>query len=88
MINLEINKSETIEDCFKTSFNERWINDYKYENKLTKAKHTQIIDKLPKVLIVHLKRFYYKERLLKNTQFIEFPGVLTLEDNILSGHLK
>ena len=62
ILNLEITKCKDLENALESSFNERRINDYKTEQgKLVYAKHKQVIDKLPKILILHLKRFIYKD---------------------------
>jgi len=69
-------------------FQKRMLNDYKVEGLPRKAWHNYMIDKLPKILVLHLKRFIYRERPIKMKEDIYFPNVLKISDYILSPHLR
>lgn len=89
MLNLEISRCEEIENCLESFFTERVLNDYKNnEGKKVIAKHKYLIDELPKILILHLKRFIYKDKPIKMQEDIYFPDVLKISDFILSPHLQ
>ena len=45
-----------------------------------KANHQMQIDKLPSILILHLKRFVYRDRPIKLRDEVDFPTVLKIED--------
>eukprot|EP00347_Sterkiella_histriomuscorum_P023370 403334902 len=87
-LNLEVNRSESLEECLNNFFRSKIINDYKLEGKIVRATHQQQIEKLPNILILQLKRFVYRDGPVKIGEFIEFPEVLRIEDNCLSTHLK
>lgn len=79
-INLEITRCEALEDCLHAFFEEKRLNDYKLDGRPVKAYYTQKIEKLPNILILHLKRFIYKDRAIKMKEDIMFPNVLNIED--------
>mmetsp|Transcript_3245 Transcript_3245/g.3200 ORF Transcript_3245/g.3200 Transcript_3245/m.3200 type:complete len:97 (+) Transcript_3245:901-1191(+) len=64
------------------------LHDYKVEGVPRKAWHNYMIDKLPKILVLHLKRFIYRDRPIKMKEEIVFPEVLKISDFILSPHLR
>ena len=76
ILNLEISKCEEIESCLESFFNERVLNDYVSNGVPVRATHKYQIEKLPKVLILHLKRFIYKGKPIKMKEEIYFPEVL------------
>jgi ubiquitin C-terminal hydrolase len=74
ILNLEISRCEEIENCLESFFTERVLNDYKNSDGINvRAIHRYQIDKLPKILILHLKRFIYKDRPIKMKEDIYFP---------------
>jgi len=80
VISLEITKCEDLESCLFNFFSEKRLNDYKHEGRPVKAYYKQTLDKMPNILILHLKRFIYKERAIKMKEDIYFPVILTIED--------
>ena len=84
-LNLEISRCEDLESCLSSYFRSKNLDDYKDEaGKFVKAYHQQLIEKLPNILILQLKRFVYRERPIKLKDDIEFPEVLTIEDKYVS----
>jgi hypothetical protein len=45
--------------------------DYKVKDKTVRAKLKQSIDRLPEILIIHLKRFIYKGKAIKMKEEVE-----------------
>lgn len=88
ILHLEITKCEDLENCLYQFFLEKKLNDYKVDGVLTYAYYKQHLDKLPKILIIHLKRFIYRERPIKMKEDIYFPNVLNIEDQFVSQGLK
>jgi len=88
VLNLEITKCEDLQSCLYSFFTEKRIEDYKHEGRKVKAYYQQQVDKLPNILVLHLKRFIYKDRPIKMKEDIYFPQVLTIEDHVVSTSLK
>ena len=77
MLNLEISRCEELESCLESFFTERRITDYKNaEGRTVVARHKYQIDELPNILILHMKRFIYRDKPIKMSEEIEFPEVL------------
>lgn len=89
LLNLEIPKNcFTLQECLDSYFQERVLNDYAVGAYKVKAWHRQFIDKLPYCLCLHLKRFIYTDRLIKNKDFIQFDEVLEIKESLLSPCLR
>lgn len=69
-------------------FSEKRLNDYKVDGVPTYAYYKQHLEKLPKIMIIHLKRFIYKDRAIKMKEDIYFPNVLNIDDQYVSQKLK
>lgn len=76
----------SIDSCFKQYFTKR-----KIENDTVTIYQKTYIEKLPKVLIVHLKAFYYDKTLMKIMKInkeIEYGTTLTLDKGYLSPSMQ
>lgn len=84
-LNLEISRCDTLENCLSSYFQSKYLDDYKDEaGMFVRAYHQQLIEKLPNILILQLKRFVYRDRPIKMKEDIEFPEVLKIEDKYVS----
>ena len=88
MLSLEISRCEEIENCLDSFFKERRLDDYVSNGVKVHATHYQQIDKLPKILILHLKRFIYRGGPIKMQEDIYFRTVLQISDFILAPPLR
>lgn len=89
VLNLEIPKhAKTLQDCLESYFNDKVIHDYQQNGRKVRAWHKQLIDKLPNVLCIHLKRFIYTDRLIKMKDYIKFDEVLKITDKFVSEQLR
>jgi ubiquitin carboxyl-terminal hydrolase 10 len=76
----------SIESCFKKFFQKK-----KIENTLDNISQKTYIDKLPQVLIVHLKAFYYDKELkkiMKINKHTDYSTSLVLNEDFLSPSKK
>lgn len=88
MINLQFSGEQFIEDCLDRFFKPETIDDYKVEGKTVQAKMKRSIQKLPKVLILNVKRFIYKGKVIKMQEDVEFPFVLKIEKEWLDASVS
>ncbi len=89
VLNLEIPKfAATLNDCLESYFNDKVISDYQQKGRHVRAWHKQLIDKLPNVLCIHLKRFIYTDKLIKMREKIKFDEVLEISDRYVSPNLR
>lgn len=89
VLNLEIPKGvEDLQECLNSYFHEKRIHDYMFKGRRTRATHRQLIDRLPNVLCLHLKRFIYTDKLVKLRDHVWFEEVLTVSDNLVSAGLR
>jgi len=63
LLSLDISKTDTISKAMKLFFQEEELSDYVDEVKKVKvrAHYKQLIERLPNILVVHLKRFIYSK---------------------------
>ena len=80
ILNLEISRCEDLESCLQSFFNEKRINDYKVDGVEVRAVHQTQFERLPTNLILQLKRFIYRDRMIKMKEDIYFPDVLKIHD--------
>lgn len=69
-------KHKSLDDCLTNYFKKEDLSDsYKCEKckKSTKAYKKMVLDKLPKVLVIHLKRFRMFPKKKKISDFVSFP---------------
>eukprot|EP01022_Parablepharisma_sp_SALTPOND_P003519 TRINITY_DN1142_c0_g1_i2.p1 TRINITY_DN1142_c0_g1~~TRINITY_DN1142_c0_g1_i2.p1 ORF type:complete len:572 (-),score=98.62 TRINITY_DN1142_c0_g1_i2:12307-13917(-) len=61
LISLDISQADTVPKAMQYFFREEELSDYvdEFTKEKVKAKHKQCIDRLPAILIIHLKRFVY-----------------------------
>lgn len=84
VLNLEITKCEDLESCLSSFFDQIPLSDYKVDGNIVRAHHQQMIEKLPHILILSLKRFVFRDRPIKMKEDIYFPEVLRIEDRYCS----
>ena len=87
-LQLEISKCGDLENCLSSFFEEKPLSDYKDDGRVVRAYHQQRIEQLPNILIVQLKRFQFFDRAVKLKEDIEFPEVLTIEEQYISSKLS
>lgn len=87
-MSLEITRCEDLESCMSSFFDQKYLNDYKVDGVPVRAYHQQFIEKLPNILVLHLKRFVYRDRPIKMKEDIYFPEVLKIEDHYVSNQFK
>lgn len=88
VLNLEITKCEDLESCLSSFFDQAPLHDYKVDGKVVRAHHQQMIEQLPHIMILQLKRFVYRDRPIKMKEDIYFPEVLRIEDRYVSNQFK
>lgn len=93
LLSLDISQSDSIPKAMRLFFQREELSDYFDEVTKTrvKAEHKQLIEKLPSILVIHLKRFIYsrtKGAIHKLQTSIAYGEVLTIEEEFLSSRLK
>ena len=89
VINLDIMYDEcTIEECLDEYFKPNKVEGYKQNDKVVRAHHQPLFEKLPNTLIINLKRFVYTDRLIKKKEHVFFEEELTIQDNHVSPQLQ
>ena len=78
----------TIEDCLDNHFKAEKIEGYQVEGKNVRATQTVQFQKLPNILMITLKRFVYKNGLIKKKEHVYFNDTLTIEDAYVSPQLQ
>jgi len=78
----------TIEDCIDNYFKETKVEGYQVNGKTVRAHQKHLVEKLPNILMVNLKRFVYTDRLIKKKEHVFFEDTLTIEDKHVSPHLQ
>mmetsp|Transcript_32011 Transcript_32011/g.23173 ORF Transcript_32011/g.23173 Transcript_32011/m.23173 type:complete len:137 (-) Transcript_32011:40-450(-) len=59
-----------------------------FKGRKVRANHKQLIERLPNVLCLNLKRFIYTDRLIKMRDFIKFDEILEIKDHLVSPNLR
>ncbi|KAG7662492.1 uncharacterized protein J8A68_004023 [[Candida] subhashii] len=89
-VQLDISKSDTIEEAFKHLNELEQISYKSNNNKEVQIKKQTFIDKLPEILIIHLKRFSYTKdqdiQIEKLRKKIDYNHDLIIPKDILSSH--
>lgn len=89
MLNLSVPKhAERVQDCLENYFTDKIVHDYQQNGRKARAWHKQLVDKLPNVLCIHLKRFIYTDRLIKMKDYIKFDEILNFDDRFVSPSLR
>jgi ubiquitin C-terminal hydrolase len=89
VLSLDIIKDEcTIEDCLDRFFEKQRVEGYQLNGKTVRAHHTLMFEKLPNILMVNLKRFVYRDGMIKKKEHVYFDDVLTIEDRHVSPCLQ
>jgi len=93
LISLDISQSDTVLKALKGFFSEEELSDYYNEETKEKvrAKHKQCIDRLPMILIIHLKRFVYsktKGTIYKLHDEVKYDQFINIEESFLSPKLR
>lgn len=89
MLNLSVPKhAERVQDCLENYFTDKIVHDYQHNGRKARAWHKQLVDKLPNVLCIHLKRFIYTDRLIKMKDYIKFDEILNFDDRFVSPSLR
>ena len=85
VLTLDIVEDEcTIEDCLDAYFQKQIVEGYKLDGKPVKAYKRELLEKLPNILMINLKRFIFKEKLIKKKEHVFFDDVLTIKDEYVS----
>jgi len=84
IVNLELNRSETLEDCLFSFCNPKNVQDYKLNGRTVRAQNMHVFETLPNVLVLHLKRFIFRDRAIKLKEEIEYPKVLKIHDDFVA----
>ena len=61
---------------------------YKIDGKPAKAHKRELFEKLPNILMINLKRFIFKDKLIKKKEHVYFDDVLTIKDEYVSNQLQ
>eukprot|EP00826_Nyctotherus_ovalis_P010791 TRINITY_DN12824_c0_g1_i7.p1 TRINITY_DN12824_c0_g1~~TRINITY_DN12824_c0_g1_i7.p1 ORF type:complete len:507 (-),score=120.47 TRINITY_DN12824_c0_g1_i7:58-1578(-) len=93
LLSLDISQSDSIPKAMQFFFRQEELSDYFDEVTKTrvKAEHKQLIERLPSILVVHLKRFIYsrtKGVIHKLQASVAYGEVLVIEEEFLSSRLK
>jgi len=87
MVNLQFSGEQFLEDCMDRFFLPEDLEDYKVDGQPVKARMRRTISRLPKVLILNVKRFIYRNKVIKMKEEVEFPFVLGISSKWLDGGL-
>ena len=77
----------TIEDCLDAYFQKQKVEGYKLDGKAVKAHKREMFEKMPNILMINLKRFIFKEKLIKKKEHVYFDDLLTIKDDYVSNQL-
>lgn len=90
VLNLEIPRTgdKNLQTCLASYFQERPIHDYQFKGRTVRATHKQLIQRLPNMLCLQLKRFIFTDRPIKMKEFVSFDEVLTIPDSIVAPSLR
>ena len=74
----------TIEECLTEYFKSDPVHDYKMNGRFVKASQTVMLEKLPNILVLNLKRFIYRDGLVKLKEHVYFEEVLIIGNDIIN----
>lgn len=77
-----------IEDCLAEYFKEDTVRDYKMNGRFVKATQTVMLEKLPNILVLNLKRFIYRDGLIKLKEHVYFDDVLVIGKDITNAQAQ
>lgn len=79
----------SIEDCLDAYFQNQNVEGYKVDGRPVKAYQRQLLEKLPNILMINLKRFIYVDnKVIKKKEHVYFDDVLTIKDEYVSNQLQ